>query len=42
MYQKFVYFISFFHFYEINTKLLVDSLNFSSYPFRKSPEYEIK
>ena len=29
-------------FYEINTKLSVDSFHFSSYPFRKSPGQEKK
>ena len=35
---KICLFYLFYLFYEINTKLSVDSFYFSSYPFRKSPE----
>ena len=35
---KVCFFYKFYLFYEISTKLLVDSFYFSSYPFRKFPE----
>ena len=36
--QKFVYFVTFYLFYEIKTKLSFDSFYFSFYPFRTPPE----